>query len=147
MRTSLATVLLTVVLAVTACTNGVKTTMNDNLPNCMTLTDCLSHDGERVNVVAIYTVWDPLPDRAANHPPAQQVMLMFGPDKEGPFLEAWGNKGHLRPLDEIARYNGKKVRVTGRFSRLMPPHPTDPPEAASLSGPCIHPVESITLVE
>lgn len=146
MRTALATLLVTSVLAATACTNGVKT-MNDNLPTCATLAACLSHDGERVTVVAIYTVWDPLPDRAANHPPAQQVMLMFGPDKEGPFLEAWGYKGHMRSLDEIARYKGKKVRATGTFLRQMPPHPTDPPEAASLNGPCIHPVDSITLAE
>lgn len=147
MRTSFATSLtfLTFVLAA-ACTNGVKT-MNDKLPTCTTLADCLLHDGERVNVVAVYSVWDPLPVRAANHPPAQQVMLMFGPDKEGPFLGAWGHDGHMRALDEIARYKNRKVRVTGKFSRQMPPHPTDPPEAASLNGPCIHPVESITLAE
>lgn len=147
MRTSPALLLLICVLAAAAaCTNGVKT-MNENLPTCATLADCLSHDGERVHVVAVYTVWDPLPERAANHPPAQQVMLMFGPDKEGPFLEAWGYQGHMRPLDEIARYRDKKVRVTGKFARQMPPHPKDPPEAASLNGPCIHPVESIMLAE
>ena len=67
--------LLCVLTAAAACSNGVKT-MSDNLPTCTTLADCLSHDGERVHVVAVYTVWDPLPERAANHPPAQQVMLM-----------------------------------------------------------------------
>jgi hypothetical protein len=54
---------------------------------------------------------------------------------------------HMRPLDEIGRYDRKKVRVTGKFLREMPPHPTDPPEAASLAGACIHPVEDITLAE
>lgn len=49
----------------------------------------------------------------------------------------------MRPLDEIARYDGQRVRVTGTFLREMPPHPTNPPEAAALGGPCIHPVESI----
>jgi hypothetical protein len=121
--------------------------MNENVPTCTTLAECNAHDGERVHVVAVYTVWDPLPMRAENHPPAQQVMLVFGSEEEGPFLGAWGRDEHLRPLDEIARYNGKKVRATGTFLRKMPPHPTDPPEAASLGGSCIHPVESITLAE
>jgi hypothetical protein len=135
-----------IVAAAAACSNGVKT-MNDNLPICTTLTDCLSHDGERVQVVATYTVWDPLPVRAANQSPARQVMLRFSPDQDGPFLDAWGYPGHMRPLDEIARFGGKKVRVTGTFLRKMPPHPVDPPEAASLDGPCIHPIDSITLAE
>jgi len=119
--------------------------MDETLPTCTTLAECNAHHGERVHVVGVYTVWDPLPERARNHPPAQQVMLMFGSRDEGPYLEAWGHEGHLRPLDEIARYSGKKVRVTGRFLREMPPHPTDPPEATSLGGPCIHPIETIAL--
>lgn len=149
MHTSLAPVLLTLwtCASAVACTNGINKTMNEKLPTCTTLAECASHDGERVTVVGVYTVWDPLPDRAANHPPAQQVVLTFPPDTEGPFLEAWGHKGHMRALDEIARYKGKKVRVTGTFARKMPPHPTDPPEAASVDGPCIRPVESITLAE
>lgn len=121
--------------------------MNQDVPVCMTMAGCSAHDGERVQVVAVYKVWDPLPQRARNQSPARQVMLVFGTEEEGPFLGAWGQEGHMRPLDEIARYNGKKVRVTGKFLREMPPHPTDPPEAASLSGPCIHPVESVMLAE
>jgi hypothetical protein len=132
--------------ACVGCGNGVQK-MNENVPVCTTMAECSARDGERVHVVAVYTVWDPLPQRARNHPPAQQVMLVFGPEDEGPFLGAWGHEGHMRPLDEIARLDGKKVRVIGKFLREMPPHPTDPPEAASLAGPCIHPVEAITLVE
>ena len=143
MRPSLA--MLTLFVALAACTNGVKT-MTDKLPTCTSLGDCQSHDGERVHVIAVYTVWDPLPDRAVNQAPARQVMLMFD-GKDGPFLEAWGNPGHMRSLDEIARYRGKKVRVTGTFLRKMPPNPKDPPHAASLDGPCIHPVENIALAE
>src|SRR5689334_20928674 len=62
--------------ACVACGNGVQK-MNENVPVCTTLAECSAHDGERVHVVAVYTVWDPLPQRARNHPPAQQVMLVF----------------------------------------------------------------------
>lgn len=75
--------------ACTACANGADK-MSESLPTCTTLAECDAHDGERVHVVARYAVWDPLPQRARNHPPARQVMLMFGPGDEGPFLEAWG---------------------------------------------------------
>lgn len=121
--------------------------MKENIPICTTLAECMAHNGERVQIIAIYTVWDPLPERAWNHPPAQQVLLMFGREEEGVYIEAWGHKGHMRPLDEIVRYSGKKVRVTGKFLRDMPPHPVDPPDATSLSGACIHPVETIVLSE
>jgi hypothetical protein len=130
--------------ACATCSHGVKK-MDENLVTCTTLAECKQHDGKRVHVVALYSVWDPLPVRAKDHPPAQQVMLMFGAEQEGPFLGAWGHDGHMRPLDEIARHAGKKVRVTGKFLSVMPSHPTDPPEAASISGPCIHPVELLVL--
>ena len=134
-----------ILAASAACANGVQE-MNDSLPTCSTLAECQAHDGKRVRVIATYTVWDPLPDRARNHPPAQQVMLKFGGD-DGPFLEPWGHEGHMRSLDEIARFNGKRVRVTGTFLRAMPPHPTDPPHAASLGGPCVRSVERIEAVD
>lgn len=135
------TVLLAVILLVACADSGVKK-MGAKLPVCRSLAECKAHDGQRVHVIAVYSVWDPLPDRARNQPPAQQVVLRFG-DEEGPYLGAWGHDGHRRSLDEIARFNGKQVRVTGTFRSVMPPHPTDPPHAASLGGPCIHPVEQI----
>jgi hypothetical protein len=70
-------------------------------------------------------------------------MIMFA-SEDGPFLGAWGYADHFRSLAEIERFRGTPVRVTGTFLRSMPPHPTDPPEAASMAGPCLHPVESIT---
>ncbi len=124
------------------CGNGVKT-MTKPAITCSSMADCLAHDGERVTIEATYRVWDPLPIRHKDQPPAQQVMLWFA-DQEGPFLGAWGHAGHMRPLDEIARLDGKRVQVVGTFRKKMPPHPTDPPEAASVDGPCVHPVEHIT---
>lgn len=111
---------------------------------CVTMADCDAHDGERVEIVGTYRVWDPLPFRAPSHPPARQVVIMVG-GEEGPYLGAWGRDDHLRPLEEIARLSEQRVRVTGVFLRTMPPHPTDPPAAASLAGPCIHPVDSVDL--
>ncbi len=112
------------------------------IPTCATLAECDAHDDKRIEVVGTYVVWDPLPFRAPSQPPAQQVVIMFG-SEEGPYLGAWGHDGHLRPLEEIARLADHRVRVIGTFHRTMPPHPTDPPMAASVSGPCIHPVESV----
>jgi hypothetical protein len=37
--------------------------------------------------------------------------------------------------------------VIGTFLSEMPPHPTDPPHAASVGGPCLHPVETIVAEE
>jgi hypothetical protein len=120
--------------------------MVEDLPTCTTMEQCNAHAGERVRVIARYTVWDPLPFRAQNHPPPTQVILMFGPDDEGPFLGAWRQRGHnslFRSRREIARFGGRRVCVTGRFLRSMPAHADDDPDAASFDGPCIHPVETI----
>jgi hypothetical protein len=133
--------MLLILLAACAST-GVAPTADDRIPTCSSLAECKAHDGERVHVVAVYSVWDPLPYRPDGLPPPRQVMLRFG-DQDGPFLGAWGRDGHLRSLDEIARFRGKRVRVTGRFLSVMPPHPTDPPHAASLGGACVYPVDTI----
>ena len=117
--------------------------MSTDLPVCATRAECDLHDGRRVTVVGVYTVWDPLPERSDDHPPPTQVLLTFAGGEEGPYLEAFGYDGHHRELDEIARYRDRTVRVTGTFLREMPPHPTDPPWATSLAGACIHPVEAI----
>jgi hypothetical protein len=94
-----------------ACANAGVKPMDEKLPTCGSLAECRTHDGQRVHVVAVYSVWDLLPERAKNHPPAQQVMLMFG-DQEGPYLGAWGHDGHLRPLDEIARLHARPAGAT-----------------------------------
>jgi hypothetical protein len=120
--------------------------MNDNLPTCSTRAECDANDGKRVQVVGVYTVFDPLPKRKRDHPPARHVKLVLG-GEDGPFLEPYWHDGAERPADEIARYEGKKVRVVGKFMRDMPPRPGDPPHAAAMGGPCLHPVESVTLAE
>lgn len=131
-------------LAHVACSTGVK--KMGTLPVCRSMDECNAHDGEQVQVIGVYTVWDPLPVRSKRQSPARQVVLMFD-SEEGPFLGAWGQDNHFRALDEISRFGGRRVRVTGKFLSKMPPHPTDPPHAASVDGPCLHPVEAIDLDE
>lgn len=116
------------------------------LPSCETMVDCQKFEGKRISVIGIYTVWDPLPKRARDHPPARQVMLIFADGEPGIYLGAWGYPGHFRSLDEIDNFAGKQVCVTGKFLRKMPPHPKASEDAESLSGPCIFPVEEIKLV-
>jgi hypothetical protein len=127
-----------------ACTSKVNWNV-EKLSTCVSLAACKAHDGERVHVLGVYSVWEPMPTRPDGYPPSRQVMLKFGAndDAEGLFLGAWGYGDHMRPLAEISRHRGKKVLVTGRFLSSMPPHPTDPPEAASVNGPCIHPIERL----
>ena len=47
--------------------------MAASLPNCASLSECLKHVNTRVKIIGTYTVWDPLPERKKDHPPAQQV--------------------------------------------------------------------------
>jgi hypothetical protein len=129
----------------TACALGV-TQMTERLSTCSTRAECAAHDGQRVAVVGVYTVWDPLPSRKLDQAPARQVQLMLGAE-EGPFLEPWGSEQHLRPLDEISRFEGKKVRVVGTFRREMPRHPSDPPQATSLGGSCIQSIERLEALD
>jgi hypothetical protein len=136
---------LLILLFATACaTNGAKP-MTDNLPKCTTLAQCKQHEGQRVQIVGEYAVWDPLPVRAKDQPPARQVLVKFADGSEGPYLGAWGEADHMRPLDEIAKLGGKRVRVVGTFRSAMPKDPSSPPQAASLDGPCVHPIETIAL--
>ena len=58
-------------------------------------------------------------------------------------LEPYWHKQAVRPEVEVSRYLGKKVRVTGRYHRVQPKNPDDPPHASAMGGPCIYPVESI----
>jgi hypothetical protein len=113
------------------------------LPNCHSLNDCLQHDGKRIQVTGMYRVWDPLPKRAIDHPPARQVMLIFSDNESGLYLGAWGYPDHFRDLEEIARFDGRRVSVTGTFLREMPASPRASEDAAALSGPCLHPVGAI----
>ncbi len=126
---------------VTACGSG-ATTMK--LPRCTTYAECEAHDQKRIEVVGIYRVWAPQPGRSADDRRSRQVRIVFDPSTtSGPFLEPGDHPGHLRSLEEIAKFRERKVRVVGTFLRQMPQR--KPPEAAQLGGSCISDVESIVL--
>ncbi len=72
------------------------------------------------------------------------MIVKFADGTDGPYLGAWGEDDHLRPLAEITKLNGKRVRVIGTFRSAMPNKPK-PSHAAWLDGPCVHPLETITL--
>lgn len=134
-----------ILILATACASTGAKQMTDNLATCATLAECKQREGQRIQIAGEYVVWDPLPSRAKDQPPAQQVVVRFADGSEGPYLGAWGEPDHMRPLDEIAKLKGKRVRVVGTFRSVMPKNASSPPHAASFDGPCIHPIETIEL--
>ena len=111
--------------------------MTEPLPRCDSMASCRRHEGRRIVAVGVYTVWDPLPDRKLDHPPARQAMLRFGSadgGEDGPFLEAWGEAAHQRPLEEIERLRGRRVRAVGTFRAHMGGEDGD---AAAFDAPCL----------
>ena len=106
---------------------------------------CEARDGQRVRVVGVYTVYDPMSSRTKDMPPPRQVEVRLAHDSDGPFLGELGHDDHFRPLDEIARLAGKRVRVSGTFHVMAPPEPDHNPREAAVSGPYIHPIERIEI--
>lgn len=109
---------------------------------CSAAAECGVHDGARVSLTGIYRVF---PDRqavpATDVPRAARIELSDGP---GPFLEPYWSKRAVRSEAEIARLDGRRVRVVGIYHKEMPKHPTDPPQASAMGGPCVE-VESLDL--
>ena len=133
--------LLPFLLAV-GCASGVK--MSDQtIPTCTTVAECKGHDGKRVAVVGVYTLHESNPNRKLDDDSPKPVRLVLAGEK-GPFLEPFWHKDAVRPKDEVAKYQGKTVRVTGTFHAQQPRDPSAPPHAAAMGGSCVHPVESIT---
>ncbi len=138
-------VILALVLAVAAgCANGAKTKMSDDLTTCASLDECAARDGKRVAVVGVYTPFSPMPNRKRDDDSPLPVRIVLG-DGGGPLLAPYWHGDAVRPADEVARHAGKKVRVVGTFHRQSPPPPD--PDAATLGGPCIHPIEKIEPAE
>jgi len=142
MRRSLVVGLIVTAWALVACAPGVNK-MKDNPPTCTTVATCDANDGQTVTVAGTYQLFPDQPGvDYTGVPRAVRIALDDGP---GPFLEPYWHKQAVRPAAEIARYLGKKVRVTGRYYRVQPRNPDDPPHASAMGGPCLYPVESIEL--
>jgi hypothetical protein len=109
---------------------------------CTTRTECAARDGARVTVVGVYRASpDPEAVVASDAPRAARLELEDG---LGPFLEPYWSEHAVRSPAEIDRYLGRRVRVVGTYHGEMPKHPTDPPYASAMGGPCVE-VESLEL--
>lgn len=114
-------------------------------PICTTYEQCHAHDGQRVEVVGVYTVWEPRPDIPPERSKSRHVKVRLDGSPGGPFLEPASAKGHKRSPEEIAQFHGKRVRVIGTYLRDMRTHISE--TEAQLMGSCVKDVESITLAE
>jgi hypothetical protein len=136
---SLRTVLrLLVLVAIAAC--GKRC----DAPTCSTMPACNDRDGQRVQIVGVYTIYDPMSTRTKDMPPtSRQVEVRLAQDIDGPLLGAVDHDDRFRPLDEIARLAGKRVRVTGVFRLMLPPEPDTDTRGGPFISPHIHPIERI----
>ena len=116
--------------------------MRGHVHSCDTLAECLGRDGERVEVIGVYTVAEISPGQKGKTNVPGPVRLMLGTEP-GPFLEPYWSTRSVRSPEEVARYAGKMVRVRGTFLRVQPPNPD--PRAASMGGPCLSDIEAISL--
>lgn len=111
---------------------------------CTTMTECLSHQGERITAVGVYTAYDPYPGRKRDAELPSLVRLAMEDSDEGPFLEAFWSAAAVRPDEERERMEGRRVRVVGTFYAEQPAQPGSTGREATFGGPCIHPVESVS---
>ncbi len=101
---------------------------------CASLAVCQAHDGHEVVVEGIYRPrgTDPRDEASLGY------VIAIGPDDIG--LGAFWHESAVRSPGEVARFKGKRVRVTGTYAARTPP-----PDArmGTIDGPAIHPVRSI----
>lgn len=111
---------------------------------CQTREELRASDGKRVSVVGVYRAtrieMKKQPDKPKVH---AQLETPGGWLVLGVYYQAEGR----RPPDELARLDGKKVKVTGTI-RIRPPVQTSPEgiPMATMLEPCISPVESVVEV-
>ena len=67
--------------------------------------------------------------------------------KRGPYLEPYWHSNSTRDATELAALDGKKVRVVGKLYLTPPTNPDDPPNASTMGGAGIHPVEVVAEVQ
>ena len=99
--------------------------------------------GQRVEIEGIYTAREVRPSSGGG---AGQVVVVVSDDGREVMLEPFWHPDVVRPAEERARFEGRRVRVVGTYHREQPPQPGLPEGAvaASYGGACIHPVESVT---
>lgn len=109
---------------------------------CQTRDELRANDGKRVTIEGVYRAtrieMKKQPDKPKVH---AQLETPGGMLVLGIYYKAEGR----RPAEELARLDGKKVRVVG-VVKVTPPTQTSPDgiPMASMIEPCISPVESVT---
>jgi hypothetical protein len=109
---------------------------------CQTRDDLRAADGKRVTVEGIYRATRIEMKKQPGTPKVHaQVETPGGTLVLGVYYMAEGR----RPAEELARLDGKKVRVVGTLN-VKPPTQTSPDgiPMASMIEPCLSPVESVT---
>lgn len=110
-------------------------------PCCATREELRANDGKRVEVVGTYRATRIEMKKQPNKPPVHaQVETPGGMLVLGVYYNPEGR----RPPEELARLDGKKVRVIGTI-RVHPPTQTSPGGVpmATMVEPCLSPVESV----
>jgi hypothetical protein len=106
---------------------------------CRTIAECLRHDGERIDVVGVYTVVDVSPVRKQDL--EARVVRLTLEGEPGPFLEPYWSARAARSPEEISRFQGRSVRVRGTFHGVQPAPPDA--RASTFGGSCLENVESL----
>jgi hypothetical protein len=110
-------------------------TARNDIPVCSSNAACAERDGERVTVEGVYRQFPP--QTGADSPDIPRGARLELADGMGPYLDLFWSKKAARSKDEVVRYLGKRVRVTGVYRKTMPRNPSDPPMASAIGDPCI----------
>lgn len=121
-----------------------KPMSDSNVMVCSKWSECVKHDGKRVQLEGVYTVQRPLAGMKGGEDIVRVRIIPEG-GRRGAYLEPYWHADHVRSEDERAAFEGQSVRVIGTLY-VTPPPPPGHAEAATMGGACIHPVESITAV-
>jgi len=101
----------------------------------------LRERGKQVRVIGKYSQVD-VRQRPSPPPVYQGHVAIILADRAKVFLHPAWHPNAIRPAEEIARYNHKKVVVVGK---MVPEAPESPEGAASLIAPCMLTIDSIEL--
>jgi|GEM_PF-3844555 len=136
------------IVSIFACENNQSTMdkKNEEAYFAKNMEQLLKMNEEIVTIEGIYTMHNPYRKKKGVKKQDLPAQIVFeGDEDNGVFLEPFWHEDAKRNLNEIEKFEGKKVLVTGTFYESMPENPD--PRMASLGGLCIHPVQKIELVE
>lgn len=110
------------------------------MPDAATSLDALSRvSGQRATVEGRYQQIDVRMRQKGDPVYAGHAAVILDDGTEVTLEPVWAAEA-IRPAEEIERFDGQRVRVTGVVHEQAP----EPPEpTASLMSPCVHPVEAV----